>query len=381
MKYLLYLITLTFVFSACGGEPEAIWPEDLAGKKALLSAKKDEARTIEADIKKLESEIEKLAPNKEKSRELVTLTEVKRSDFQHFTEVQGSVQSDDYVNASSETGGRILDLKVREGQYVKKGALIAKLDLEGVKKQIAEIEKSLELAQDVYERQKRLWDQNVGSEIQYLQAKNNKERLEKSLETINYQLTKSEVYAPISGVVEMVNLKAGELASPGMPIVTILNTNNVKVVANVPETYLKNVKKGEMVTIKFPALDMEKTARVSRIGNTINPANRTFEVEVELSNAQGLFKPNLLAIMMLNDNTYKDVPTIPIELVQQEVSGRNFVYIKAEGQDGAYAKKVYVKTGDNYDGKIVIEEGLEGGEELLLDGARVVAENALIKVQ
>jgi multidrug efflux pump subunit AcrA (membrane-fusion protein) len=179
----------------------------------------------------------------------------------------------------------------------------------------------------------------------------------------------------------MVNLKAGELASPGMPIVTILNTNNVKVVANVPETYLKNVKKGEMVTIKFPALDMEKTARVSRIGNTINPANRTFEVEVELSNAQGLFKPNLLAIMMLNDNTYKDVPTIPIELVQQEVSGRNFVYIKAEGQDGAYAKKVYVKTGDNYDGKIVIEEGLEGGEELLLDGARVVAENALIKVQ
>lgn len=381
MKYLLYLITLTFVFSACGGEPEAIWPEDLAGKKALLSAKKDEARTIEADIKKLESEIEKLAPNKEKSRELVTLTEVKRSDFQHFTEVQGSVQSDDYVSASSETGGRILDLKVREGQYVKKGALIAKLDLEGVKKQIAEIEKSLELAQDVYERQKRLWDQNVGSEIQYLQAKNNKERLEKSLETINYQLTKSEVYAPISGVVEMVNLKAGELASPGMPIVTILNTNNVKVVANVPETYLKNVKKGEMVTIKFPALDMEKTARVSRIGNTINPANRTFEVEVELSNAQGLFKPNLLAIMMLNDNTYKDVPTIPIELVQQEVSGRNFVYIKAEGQDGAYAKKVYVKTGDNYDGKIVIEEGLEGGEELLLDGARVVAENALIKVQ
>jgi RND family efflux transporter MFP subunit len=259
--------------------------------------------------------------------------------------------------------------------------LVAKLDLEAVQKQIAELEKSMELAVDVYERQKRLWDQNIGSEIQYLQAKNNKERLEKSLETINYQLTKAEVYAPSSGVVEMVNIKAGEMVSPGMPIITILNTYKVKVVANVPETYIKAIGRGEEVTIKFPALDTEKRARVTRIGNIINPANRTFEVEVEMANPKGLYKPNLLAIMMVNDNTYKDVPTVPIEMVQQEVSGRSFVYIKSEGADGSFAKKVYVKTGDNYDGKIVITEGLIGGEEILVDGARVVAENALIKIQ
>lgn len=381
MKYLLYLITLLALISASSCGSENSWPEDIEGKKTLLTAKKDSLRTIEKDIAKLVSEIAKLEPNKEKPRELVTLQKVEKIDFQHFIEIQGSVQSDEYVNASSEVGGRIIDLRVREGQTINKGALVAKLDLEAVQKQIAELEKSMELAVDVYERQKRLWDQNIGSEIQYLQAKNNKERLEKSLETINYQLTKAEVYAPSSGVVEMVNIKGGEMVSPGMPIITILNTYKVKVVANVPETYIKAIGRGEEVTIKFPALDTEKRARVTRIGNTINPANRTFEVEVEMANPKGLYKPNLLAIMMVNDNTYKDVPTVPIEMVQQEVSGRSFVYIKSEGADGSFAKKVYVKTGDNYDGKIVITEGLIGGEEILVDGARVVAENALIKVQ
>ncbi len=378
MKYLLYLITLTAILSACG---ETTWPEDLEGKKALLTLKKDSLRILEKEIARLESEIEELEPNKEISRELVTTQKVERTDFQHFVEIQGSVQSDDYVSASSETGGRIVDLKFQEGQNVLKGQLVAKLDLEAINKQIAELQTSLNLANDVYDRQKRLWDQNIGSEMQYLQAKNNKERLEKSLETVQFQLSKSEVYAPISGVVEMVNLKAGEMASPGMPIITILNTNKVKVVANVPESHLKAIRRGEMVTLKFPALDAETKARISRIGNTINPTNRTFEAEVELSNAQGLYKPNLLAIMMLNDKTVEDVPTIPLELVQQEVSGRSFVYIKDEGGEGAYAKKVYVSTGDSYDGKIVIEEGLEGGEDLLVDGARVVAENALIKVK
>lgn len=381
MKYLLYLITLLALISASSCGSENSWPEDIEGKKTLLTAKKDSLRTIEKDIAKLVSEIAKLEPNKEKPRELVTLQKVEKIDFQHFIEIQGSVQSDEYVNASSEVGGRIIDLRVREGQTINKGALVAKLDLEAVQKQIAELEKSMELAVDVYERQKRLWDQNIGSEIQYLQAKNNKERLEKSLETINYQLTKAEVYAPSSGVVEMVNIKGGEMVSPGMPIITILNTYKVKVVANVPETYIKAIGRGEEVTIKFPALDTEKRARVTRIGNIINPANRTFEVEVEMANPKGLYKPNLLAIMMVNDNTYKDVPTVPIEMVQQEVSGRSFVYIKSEGADGSFAKKVYVKTGDNYDGKIVITEGLIGGEEILVDGARVVAENALIKVQ
>jgi RND family efflux transporter MFP subunit len=242
------------------------------------------------------------------------------------------------------------------------------------------LETSLEFAITTYERQKRLWDQNVGSEMQYLQAKNNKERLEKSLETLRHQLTKAKVYAPISGVVDHVFLKSGELAGPGTPIVQILNTQKVKVVADVPESYLNKIKKGELVTVQFPAIDQEFKSKVTLIGRTINPSNRTFTVEIDLPNKSRMLKPNLLAVMMINDNTQKGVVVIPIELVQQEVSGRSFVFVKDENKEGAFAKKVIVETGASYEGNIIITSGLEGGEELIATGARGLANNELIKI-
>lgn len=369
------------MLNACGNPTSTdSWPENLEGKKAMLKTKRSDLRNLEKEVAQLEKEIEALEPETA-ARTLVTTMPVARKEFRHFIEIQGNVQSDDYAAATSEVPGRILSIPVKEGQQVKKGQLIATLDVEGVKKQMAELEKSLELAVDVYERQKRLWDQNIGSEIQYLQAKNSKERLEKSLETVKYQLTKAEVLAPISGNVETVFLKAGELASPGVPIVQILSTRKLKVVAAVPEKYLTAIKKGEMVKLKFPALDMEKEARVSLISNTINFANRTFDVEVNFSNDNGIFKPNLLAIMLLNDLTMENVVTIPLELVQQEVSGKDFVYVEGTDEKGAFAKKVYVKTAESFEGEIIIEEGLDGSEKLIAEGARGLAENELIKTQ
>ncbi|MCB0682256.1 MAG: efflux RND transporter periplasmic adaptor subunit, partial [Saprospiraceae bacterium] len=356
-------------------------PVDLEGKKALLNEKKTALTTLEHEVAQLEKEIAELDPSTKTKRTPVTTIQLERRDFEHFIDIQGTVQSDERINISSETGGRILDLKVQEGQTVSKGQLVALLDLEQIEKQIAEVQTSLDLAQEVYERQKRLWDQNIGSEIQYLQAKNNKERLEKSLETLQFQLDKSKVYAPISGVVETVVLKAGELAGPGAPIVQVLNTNQVKVVAEVPENYLQAIRKGEWVTVKFPALDTEQKARVSLIGSTINPGNRTFSVEVDLSNPRGLLKPNLLAIMLLNDYSQTAAVVVPLEVVQQEVGGKSYVFVKGEGQDGALAKKVYVKTGQTYRGEVVITNGLTGEEELILEGARGLADQEPIEIQ
>ncbi|RMG80136.1 MAG: efflux RND transporter periplasmic adaptor subunit [Bacteroidetes bacterium] len=381
MKNVLFFLSLTFFLAACGDSPATEQPLDLEGKKALLATKKSALRELEREIEQLSAEIEQLEPTKEKAHEPITAQIVQRTDFQHFTEIQGTVESDEYVHASAEVGGRILELPVEKGQAVQKGALVARLDLEQVRKQIAELETSLELAKDVFERQKRLWDQKIGSEIQFLQAKNNKERLEKSLETIRFQLSKANVYAPVSGIVEMVHVKSGEMTSPGAPIVTILDPRTVKVVANVPEIYLQSIKKGDKVALRFPALDLEKSARVSRIGNTINPANRTFEVEVELPNPDRILKPNLLAIMLLNDKTIADVPVIPLELVQQEVSGRNFVYIVEGEGDEAVARKVYVEIGDSYDGQIAILEGLKGGEKIVVEGARIISDNTPVKIK
>ena len=380
MKYLSPLFLIIILVVAC--QVEAPYPTDLPGKQALLKEKQKELKGLTKLVGKLEQEIDSLDPNskKEKPRTLVTTKTVERKNFERFIDIQSNVQSDDIVMASSETGGRLLQVSAKEGAYVKRGQQIAKVDMETVNKQIDELNKALELASDVYDRQKRLWDQNIGSEIQYLQAKNNKERIEKSLETVNFQLTKANVYAPISGVVDMVFAKTGEMAGPGTPIVQILSTGIVKVVADVPEKYLKSVKRGEMVTVKFPALDMETKARVSLIGSSINPDNRTFKVEVNVPNQKGLLKPNLLASMLLKDFTQKDAVVVPIELVQQEVSGRSYVYIKGANEEGDIAKKVIVETGESYDGEIIVVSGLKGGEEIIVSGARGLAKDELIKI-
>jgi RND family efflux transporter MFP subunit len=385
MKQLLPLFILAIILATgCAPAPQAgeAIPQDLEGKRAYLKTKKTELQELTRLIATLESQIDSLDPNRRVDKgQLVTTIPVGRKDFRHYVEIQGSVQADNLVDVTSEAAGRIVRLLVKEGDPVRAGQLVAELDLEQINKQIAELEKSLELATTVYERQSRLWEQNIGSEIQYLEAKNNKERLEKSLETLNFQLDKAKVYAPASGVVEREMLQGGEMAMPGAPIVQILNTNRLKVVVDVPENYLRAVRPGETVEVSFPALDRQQTAQVSLIGRTIDPANRTFKVEANISGVNGLLKPNLLATMLINDFEEKDVVTVPLETVQQEVSGQKFVYVVGEGPEGKVAQKVYVKTGRSYEGEIVINEGLQGGEELILEGARGLVENAMIQIQ
>ena len=258
--------------------------------------------------------------------------------------------------------------------------MIATIDVESVNKQLSELETALTLAEDVFQRQSKLWEQNIGSEIQFLQAKNNKERIEKSMETARFQLTKSNVYAPINGVVDMIMKETGEVAGPGQSIVKILNTYKVKVVADVPERYLPVVKKGQKVEIHFPALNEDRTLRISSVGRTINSANRTFEAEVILLNKQGIFKPNLGAIMKLKDFEAKEAVSIPLVLVQQEVSGKDYVYIKGDGKDGAFAKKAYVVLGERSEGNVIITEGLNIGDQIIVEGGRGLAENELIEL-
>ena len=383
MKHLFPIILLFILMASCQPEQQidknAI-PKDLTGKKAFLKAKKAELRQLNQVIAKVEREIEALIPDEQKVKTAVTTMPITIKDFDRYIGIQASVQSDDVVSVSSEVGGRIVRLRVKEGDLVRKGQLIAKIDLEQIDKQIAELETSLQLAKDIFERQERLWKQNIGSELQYLEAKNTKERLEKSLETIAFQKQKANVYAPISGVIDQEFAKQGEMASPGMPIVQILNTNKVKVVADVPEAYLGKVRKGEIVTIQFPAIDKEVQGKISQLGRVIDPANRTFKVEVNMSNKNGLLKPNLLASMFINDFSANNVVTIPLELIQQEISGKDFVFIKEKGEKGVFATKVYVEPGESYDGEIIINEGLNGDEELVVKGSRNLVDKQLIKV-
>jgi len=374
----LFLLIISTVACQPQGQKEA--PQDLAGLKQQLILKKGELKALSDEVAKLEAEIMLKDTTLKASKRLVTVAPAAKKDFRHYVSVQGNVESDDVVNASSEVGGRLTKMLVDEGHYVKKGQKIASVDLENLKKQIAEIEKSHELAVDVYERQARLWEKKIGSEIQYLQAKNNKERLEKSLETLNFQLSKGDVFAPISGAVDMVFLKSGEMAAPGAPIVQILNTSQLKVIADVPEDLLGSVKRGDLVDVYLPALDQKRQAKISLIGRRIDPSNRTFEIEMNIDDKSRLLKPNLLAEIRINSYTEKDALVIPLELIQQEVGGKDFVMIKEQNGSDLIAKKVYVTIGDSYEGEVIIKSGLEEGNEVIIDGARTLTNNELIEI-
>jgi RND family efflux transporter MFP subunit len=382
MKHINYILALLILGMtvACGSstETETATPTTAKDARTALNAKRQEMKKLKVEMANLEALIAKMDPNSVKEKEIIVkVAKVKTKDFRHYVEVQGNVMTaQDPAFASSETGGRIVQLVVKEGQFVKKGALIAEVNLESISKSIAQLDKSLELALDIYKRQENLWKQNIGSEIQYLQAKNQVESLEKNKESLQFELTKASVYAPASGYIDRVMVKEGEMAGPGSPIVQILNTSSLKVVASVPEVYLGNIKRGEKVKISFPALQQEQEARVAMIGRVINPTNRTFEVEATVKSMNGLLKPNLLSTMFVNDFSADGAVVIPDELIQQDVSGKAFVMV---AEHDRAAKKI-VTLGRTYQNETIVEIGLNGDEVLITAGATTVAEGELLKI-
>lgn len=375
MKNILAL-ALLIGFASCstnGGD-------DLESKKALLSEKKAELQALEQEIKLLSKEIKDLEPVRKKPATPVEVLEINPKDFTRFVEVQGRVEADDFVNVSSEIGGRITSLLVEEGDYVRKGQLLATTDLETVEKQIAEIETQLELANTVYERQKSLWDQNIGSEIQYLEAKTRMEGLEKSLETLESQISKKNIYAPIGGYVDREFLQEGETASPGMPIIQILNTAEIKVTADIQENFLSAIEKGDSVTVRFPALNLSIDETVTQLGRTIDLNNRTFEIQIKTSSRSGQLKPNLLAVIRFKDFQAEDIISVPLDAIHEEVNGNKFVYIVNEESGRFTAKKSYVELGESNVNEVIIASGVRNGDRLITKGSKGISQGELVRI-
>ena len=378
-RYLFFFLAATF-FISCGDGMES-GNVELDELKQQLAEKKEELMSLNKDIEDLEQKINKLDPASAKVGRLITADTTRLADFAHFVDVQATIQSDEVVNVSAEVPGRIVKLNIREGQYINAGALIAKLDTESLQRQMEEVETSLGLAETVFERQSRLWEKNIGSEIQYLEAKNNKERLEKNIASIETQLRKSNIYAPTSGVIDQLLMQEGEFANPGVPIAMLVNINRLKVVADVPEKYVGLVSKGEQVVISFPTLNEEIKARVTSVGRTISQGNRTFRVEANLTQRNENFKPNLLALLSIKDFEAKDAIQVPVEVVQQEASGKHFILALKESDKGLIASKQYVTIGRSYDNNVLIKEGLEPNIPYVLDGARGLANNELVRIK
>jgi membrane fusion protein, multidrug efflux system len=325
----------------------------------------------------LEAEISKLDPdfaNANKKSILITTVSARIGEFTHYVEVTGSVLSKKNVSISAETAGRILEVPVMEGMRVNKGQILAKIDAESIQRNLEEMENSLELATTIFQKQERLWKQKIGTEIQYLEAKNRKEGLEKNLASMKTQLDKSYVRAPFNGTIETVQVRMGELVQPGVPMFEFVGESDLFIQADVSESYVGVLGKGDTVNVEFPSINKSLTSRVSSIGGIINPNNRTFRVEVALPNMSGL-KPNMISVLKIRDYRNSTSVLIPAHLILADTKG-DYVFI-VENQT---AQKKYVKRGLTAGDETEILEGLSGTEILVDKGFREVGDNFSVNI-
>lgn len=368
----IFLATLFAV--ACGSTDNT-----LEGKKQSLIEAKAQLKVIQKQIRDLETEIVKEDPEFGKSSikaTLVTSVPAKRTAFHHRIEVRGNVQSRTNINISSEMMGQLMKVNVVEGQRVRRGDVIAELDSESLTKTIKELHTQIEYATTIFEKRERLWAKKIGTEIEYLQAKNNKESLENQLETTLTQLDKTTIEAPFSGTIEQVPVKNGEVVQPGQPVAFLVSNNNMYITSEVSESYIGRFQVGDEVEVTFPALKETFISKISSVGNVINPASRTFTVEVRLPNVREYLKTNLVAIVKLVDYASADAVVIPSRIIQEDLQG-NFIYTVQNEQ----ARKVHVQLGYSYENQTEVISGLMGGESIIDKGNRSVAEGTVVEIQ
>lgn len=364
MKNTIFILSVVAVLVSCskgGGDK-------LSEKRAELTKLQAEEKTISASIKKIQAELDILDPKKDVEKVIsVAVSPIATQNFKHFVEIQGRVDAKNNIFVSPQMGGAITNLYVKEGDYVKQGQVIATVDNSILKQSIQEIEVQMATAKVFYEKQKSLWDQKIGTEIQYIQAKSNVESLEKRMATLQTQTSMTKVVSPLSGFVDEVRMRAGEMAAPGLGIVRIVNSDNLKVVAQVADTYASTIKQGDIVNIKFPDLGKETTAKLTFVGQTVNAASRTFTVEASINKIDNQLKPNMTALMNINDQAKGNAIIINQNYIQHTEQG-DIVYVAvAEGSKKVAHSRV-VKTGITYNGDIEITSGLQAGDMLITQG-------------
>ncbi|MFD1144148.1 efflux RND transporter periplasmic adaptor subunit [Larkinella insperata] len=361
-----YIIGLaTALMVSCSSEEKK---SDLASKKQELAELKSQQSELSTKIRALETEVAKLDPKQAEQTRIkeVTVTPLAATTFKHFVELQGAIDAKNNVQVSPKSGGAITAVYVKEGDAVKAGTVLAKIDDQILRESLEEIKNQLTLANTVYEKQANLWKQQIGTEIQFLQAKNSKEGLEKRLATLNAQLSQSNVTSPISGIVDRVNVKAGESAMPGVGIVNVVNLSQLKVVAKVADTYAGSVRRGDAVIVRFPDINKELTTRISFVSTTVDPLSRTFTIEAPLPSDNSL-KPNMLAQIKINDISKEKAIVINQNLVQSTENGQ-LVYVAVNENNKKVAKARQVKTGLSYGGQIEITDGLQSGDQIITQG-------------
>jgi membrane fusion protein (multidrug efflux system) len=377
MRYLSAIgAVIAMSLAGCGDD------NTIEAKKELLEKKKIELAKLENEVRQLEQEV--LASDSSyttttDTRVVVQAMDISPARFEHFLEVNGTVDALENVRVSTETGGIITKMLVKEGDRVKAGQVLAHINSSVLDKSVEEVDNALALAQTVYERQSRLWEQKIGSEMQYLQAKNTYEGLLKKKETLGAQRSMGMVKAPFSGIVDAIYTDEGELAAPGLPILQLVNPTKMKVTADVAESYAPVIRQGNEVIVNFPAFGKEVKAPLKRVASSINPANRSFKVELQIDNGDEAIKPNGVAVIKLRDFVADSALAVPSRCISKDAKGEFLFTIgKAEGKE--VAQKTYITTDRTSQGLTMVLTGLKKGDRVVTEGYNEVTTGNEVRV-
>jgi RND family efflux transporter MFP subunit len=369
----IYVYATLILVSSCGKtakQSENLL--ELNSKKELLIEQIDSLSQV---LNSVELNISKLDTNKRLTP--VNTIKAQRKLFQHFIQVQGTVEAEQSVELFPESSGNITNIFVEEGQNVYKGQTLIQIDNSILKTNMAELQTQLELASTTYERQKRLWDQNIGSEIQFLQSKAKKEGLENSIESLKAHAKKLKISAPFSGTVDEVFSKIGGLATPMTPAIRLVNLKQVHVESEVTETFLKHIQKGTEVELFFPTIGKNISAKVNQVANYINPENRSFKIRIKVNNPNSELKANLLADLKINDFKQNGI-VIPTKLIQKDRMGDSFVYTLKKEKEAYVVEKTYIVQKMTYANESFIEKGLLEDVLIVDKGARLIKVNETV---
>jgi membrane fusion protein, multidrug efflux system len=348
-------------------------------KKSKLEKLKTKYDEIGEEIKALEKEItledgtgiDKIAD--------VVVTELKSDTFNHYLEVQGKIDGEENVAVSPKMMGVVTAINVKEGQNVTIGQALAQLDDAVLKQTLVTLDSSLVFATNLYNKQKNLWEQKIGSEVQYLTAKNNKEYYENLVKSTKEQIKLATIVSPINGTIEDIPIKVGQTVTPGVTTAfRVVNLTKVKVVAEIAEAYSAKLKTGNEVIVSFPDLDKEIDSKISFASKFINATNRTFTCEVRLDQTDESYRANMIAVLKIKDYSSDSAITVPVNVIQK-MNEENFVYIAVKDSSKYTAKKVKVEVGQTYDGYTEILDGLREGDELISVGYQNLEDGQTLK--
>lgn len=387
MKKILYITILAMTLVACSDNKKLQSVEEAieSGDLQKMQDKRTEVLASYDSIGKILSRLELAIAEKDTTLRypLVTTFKVKDTVFSRFVAIQGNVETSENILIFPEYQGVLSSVNVRQGQQVSKGQVLARIDDGGLSSQLAQLETQYALAKTTYERQQRLWDQQIGSEIQLLQAKTNMEATESSVKQLRSQLSKTTIRAPFSGVIDEIITEQGQVVGPGgNALMRLVNLKDMRVKAAVPENYLQSVSKGSAVQVSFPAIQTVVDGEISAVGSYINPTNRTFQIEVEIPNTEQKIKPNMMASLQINDYTSENTIAIPTNCIQENAVGEKFVFILNDIEENhATVTRTQIETGKKSNGFIEVLSGLTDSDIIVKDGALTLKDGARITVQ